>query len=66
MKTKKLTLLTLLIVLVSCNSKEPIIVEEYDNLKIDSCDYIGYRAGGGGYYGIAHKGNCKNCKKVIE
>ena len=37
-------------------------VMDYTVIVFDSCEYIKYRTHNG-YYGVAHKGNCKYCKE---
>lgn len=43
--------------------------KDYNIVKIDSCEYIEISWGAGldnGYYSLTHKGNCKNCRKLIQ
>lgn len=63
---KKLILLALTaIIMVGCDGQNPD--GSYNTYKsylktivIDSCEYVG------GYYRLAHKGNCKYCQKRMR
>ena len=47
------------------NIKPTRLIENYEVVVIDSCEYIFYseKRGHSGYGFMAHKGNCKFCEK---
>ena len=59
---KKLIFLTLTtLIMVGCREETDRSTElvQFKILQIDSCEYIRI----GGYYGFAHRGNCRFCKE---
>ena len=62
---KKIILLALTaLVIVGCSEEmdKTTKMVEFKILQIDSCEYLKIN----GYYGFAHKGNCRFCKERRE
>lgn len=62
---KKLILLLTAILMVGCDQNPDGSYNtsksfSFETIVIDSCEYVG------GYYRLAHKGNCKYCQKRMR
>ena len=62
---KKLILLLTAILMVGCDQNPDGSYNtsksfSFETIVIDSCEYVG------GYYRLAHKGNCKYCQERIK
>jgi len=73
---KKITLILIATVFYACNEQakkcnqgqyqEQIVLDKYDIIVLDSCEYIAYKWAGADNHVITHKGNCKYCIKRLK